>query len=212
MSQQGEKTLDNSGGGYNDGNFSRGTRPQFLIVANLGDQKDHGLVMTSTHRTLSQIANIATIGLAVVFVYWIVFERKVETDVSGEYVGVGQHVPLPVDSKSAGSIKIAIFLDSDCQFCEQSIDDYKMLLELYRNAPNAHLIFLFDYSETDMSGYLASKNIPADIGALVSFEQVRIRATPTVLILDEKDTVKKIYEGKLKANEKLELSKTFDSF
>lgn len=172
MSQQGEKTLDNSGGGaIMSVNFSRVTRPKFLIVANLGDQKDHGLVMTSTYRTLSQIANIATIGLAVVFVYWIVFERKAETDVSEDYVGVGQYVPLPVNSNRAGSLKIAVFLDSDCQFCEQSIDDYKMLLEQFRNAPNVHLIFLFDYSETDMAGYLASKNIPADIGALVSFEQ-----------------------------------------
>jgi hypothetical protein len=192
-------------------NFSRVTQPQYLAVANFGDQKDRGLVMTGTYRTLSHFANIATIGLAVVLVYWIKFEYKAETDISGQYVGVGQHVPLTVDSKSAGSIKIAVFLDSNCQFCEQSIDDYKMLLELFRNAPNVHLIFLFDHSETDMAGYLGSKNIPADFGALVSFEQFRIRATPTVSIRNKRNIVEKIYEGKLTTFEKLELSKTLGS-
>jgi hypothetical protein len=113
-------------------------------------------------------------------------------------VTVGDHVVLPGYSWTTSKFTLLLGLHVDCVHCEADMPFYRRLFSLERTGgTKVHIIAAYpdprDQVTEDILRYLGK--VP--FWPSVSSDALRIRATPTLLMIDQTGTVRHVWVGEL---------------
>jgi len=92
---------------------------------------------------------------------------------------------------------LVLVLQKDCQFCSRSAPFYKRLLEQYSGNPNLRIVAALPHSPEVSRRYLASLELFVTDVREVELAEVKVPATPTLLLLNNEGRVKASWVGML---------------
>lgn len=114
---------------------------------------------------------------------------------------VGKKVEIPGAAWSFSPLNVVVYLSTTCHFCAESMPLYRRLAtERHGPAGNAFtLVAVSAESPKDLLSYLAGQQVEFDSVYQIQLQNTLLRATPTVLIVDENGIVRRAAVGKLGA-------------
>jgi hypothetical protein len=104
---------------------------------------------------------------------------------------------IPVDLTSHKKWLILV-LSTECHFCVESIPFHQELQKAAQNSGDLGLMAVFPQARSDVEKYEAAhKFFPSTVVADVGLDQLQVRGTPTLLLVNQQGTVLKHWEGRL---------------
>jgi len=93
---------------------------------------------------------------------------------------------------------LVMVLSTECHFCVESIPFHQELVKEARNSGDIGLIAVFPQTRPEVEQYEASHQFfPDTVMTDVGLNQLQVRGTPTLLLVDQHGTVLKHWEGRL---------------
>ena len=108
----------------------------------------------------------------------------------------GQLIKLPVQALTGGPT-LVLALAVGCHFCEDSVPFYRKLAAFKNSSPGLRMVAVFPQSEVEPTVYLKSQGIAADAVVSLPLEQIAVRGTPTLFLLDGQSKVQELWVGQL---------------
>ncbi|MBK6722810.1 MAG: hypothetical protein IPO41_08445 [Acidobacteria bacterium] len=171
--------------------------------------------MDRLKKSLEIGSNVAIIVIAMVFL-GLVGVKYFSTPVSNapervEGIRSGAVIPNGDVIWSGSDRNLVMILSTACKYCAESIPFYQKL-SAYRVGKDVRLVALFIQPKQETQKYLLEQNITVDEVAQINPEQINIRATPTLLLVDRHGLVLEVWKGKLSVEVEREvMSKVFDT-
>lgn len=149
-------------------------------------------------RKLEIGANIAVVIVAVlasaVLVRNFLAPKKVQA--LRETIAVGTTLSLPGVDWRANTNTMILAVSTNCHYCSESAPFYRRLAsELPRR--RVHLTALLPQDAAEGQKYLRSLNVPVSDVRQAPLKKLKIRGTPTLLLVDERGIVRQVWEGML---------------
>lgn len=116
---------------------------------------------------------------------------------------VGKSVPLDLNWKD-NKKTLVLYISTICRYCTESAPFYQRLVaENSRNGVN--LVAVFPQSIEEAKEYLQTHNVNIDQVYNNSLNSISVRATPTLMLVDENGVVTDFWRGKLTADREAEV-------
>jgi hypothetical protein len=115
-------------------------------------------------------------------------------------VSVGDTLPAARWFGTTGSAKreLLIVLKKGCPYCEGSAPFYRELAQLQKSGRTAvGLLAVFEESPDTAKAVLRAEEVSVTTVGGVSLRTLKIRVTPTLLLVDDQRNVLKVWEGQL---------------
>jgi hypothetical protein len=160
-----------------------------------------------TKTKLEVAANVAVIVLAVVIGSVFLMDRFASRGPGPNEVKVGDQLPgLPAYNWKAHERTLVLALRSGCHFCEASMPFYRKLAQLEQsNQIGVHLIAVFPDDPAAVHKVVEIQQLTLEVLPLFELGQVKVQATPTLMLVDEQGRVSKVWMGELPAAEEAEV-------
>jgi hypothetical protein len=104
---------------------------------------------------------------------------------------------------------VVLVLQVGCRFCDESASFYRELLPRAAEK-NVRVVAVMPNELGEARDYLQAKEISIPTIEKLEISQLRIRGTPTILLLDKTGTVKNAWEGKLSHLQEKDVLKSLD--
>jgi hypothetical protein len=147
-------------------------------------------------RRLEIAVNVSIVAVCAVLCFVLVRERvlpRSPRQVDGE-VSVGSRVSLNGLS-SSNSAALLLVVSPTCHFCVESADFYRRLLTALQGSPVRVTALLLNRTD-EAPEYL--KRLPVPVTHVPGgVRQLRVRGTPTILLVDRNGIVQNVWVGKL---------------
>jgi hypothetical protein len=149
----------------------------------------------SLTRKLEVAANVAIIVVAVVLCAVLVktylFAPAAQP---AQQSLVGARVSVPEVDWRANGRTLVLVLQKGCRFCTESAPFYQRLA---RESGPVHLVAVLPQQVEEARGYLRELNVPVAEVRQASFQDLGIRGTPTLLLVNGEGVVTGSWFGKL---------------
>lgn len=139
-------------------------------------------------------ANVSIVIVAVIIV--IVFARNYSalkssppTMTAGARL-TGQSVNWHDSQKN-----VVLILSTTCHFCKESSGFYRKLVEDCRS--HARTVAFFPQTPQEAQAYLNAEDVQVDEIKHADFQSLQVSGTPTLLLVDSKGMVQRVWLGKL---------------
>jgi len=150
-----------------------------------------------TYQRLEIITNVVIISVAILFGYVLIqkaFFSKPFPQPKG--IEKGDKVSsLNIDWQS-NQRTLVLVLQKGCKFCTESIPFYKSLLKK-TSETNVKIVAVFPTPQEESSQYLKENAIEIQEIYQSSLNQLNIKGTPTMLLVNEEGVVSNVWIGKL---------------
>lgn len=159
-------------------------------------------------KKLEQLANVAVVvSLVVCITAWVWYLQRPASRPDADLYEVGEPFPLAHVSPSATAPVLVIFINSHCVFCTNSMPFYRRLLsERDRRHANVRVVAVSLEPAASMAQYLAAHGLSVDRQvAAPDASSLRLRGTPTLLLLDQHRVVRRTWRGQLTASQEEDL-------
>ncbi len=100
-------------------------------------------------------------------------------------------------------------LSNTCHFCTESADFYKKLAQERAKHDDARIIAVLPQDVGAGQAYLNKLGVPVDEVRQLSLDTIGVRATPTLILVDDKGVVTESWVGKLPAEKESEVLNRF---
>jgi peroxiredoxin len=152
-------------------------------------------------------ANVVVILLAVVIGSVFLMDRFATPRLGPNEVKVGDQLPgLHAYNWKAHDRTLVFALRNGCHFCEDSMPFYRRLAKLEQsNQIGVHLIAVFPDDPVIVRQVVEKQQLTIEVVAAFELGQVKVQATPTVMLVDEQGRVSKVWMGELPAAEEAEV-------
>ena len=152
-------------------------------------------------------ANIAVIVLAVVIGSVFLKDRFGAPSLDPNEVKAGDQLPgLHAYNWKAHDRTLVLALRNGCHFCEASMPFYRRLAKLEQsNQIGVHLIAVFPDDPAVVRQVVETQQLTIEAVPGIELGQVKVQATPTVMLVDEQGRVSKVWMGQLPAMEEAEV-------
>ncbi len=152
-------------------------------------------------------ANVAVIVLAVVIGTVFLMNRFGAPRLDPNEVKAGDQLPgLPAYKWNAHERTLVLALRSGCHFCEASMPFYRKLAQLEQsNQLGAHLVAVLPDNPAVVHQLVETQQLTLEVLPLFELGQVKVQATPTLMLVDEQGRVSKVWMGQLPAAEEAEV-------
>lgn len=163
----------------------------------------------NVRRIVEIAANIAIILVAIVIVGNFLWPR-LRSKQKFSAPPVGSIVSLSgVDWQKNGNTLVMV-LQKGCRFCEESAPFYRRLHD-QRSGSQPRMMAVIPGDKAENVRYLSDHGVLADDVIDTSLEEIKVDATPTVLLVDQSGRVKGVWIGKLdESREKEVMQKAFE--
>ena len=119
--------------------------------------------------------------------------------------GVGERLDPSVGiDVAAGSQALVLALQSNCQFCQESMPFYRRVL-VERNSGELQIVVAAPSHDVGIGEYLAQEGLHPDDVVFVERGQVPVAGTPTLLVVDASGMVTHAWIGRLDADQEAEV-------
>jgi thiol-disulfide isomerase/thioredoxin len=160
-------------------------------------------------RGLSKVADIALILTCLVVGGVVVmrqFARSPSEATSADTYQPGETVALPAVDFSTAEQTAVIVVKRECAFCTKSMPLYRKLGQASAKAPGAlGFVIVSLNSVEETRAHLKSEGVVATHVLSVQSGHLRIRATPTLVIVNRDGRVVKTYVGMLSGSQEEEV-------
>ncbi len=153
-------------------------------------------------------ANVVVILLAVVIGSVFLKDRFASHGPDPNEVKAGDQLPgLPAYNWKAHDRTLVLALRNGCHFCEDSMPFYRRLakLEQSNQIGGVHLIAVFPDDPAIVRQVVETQHLTIEVVAGFELGQVKVQATPTLMLVDEQGRVSKVWFGELPAAQEAEL-------
>ena len=152
-------------------------------------------------------ANVAVIVLAVVIGSVFLMDRFAAPGLGPNEVKVGDQLPgLHAYNWKAHERTLVLALRNGCHFCEDSMPFYRRLAQLEQsNQIGVHLIAVFPDDPAVVHQLVETQQLTIEVLPRFELGQVKVQATPTLMLVDEHGRVSKVWMGQLPAAEEAEV-------
>jgi hypothetical protein len=101
---------------------------------------------------------------------------------------------------------LVLALRNGCHFCEASMPFYRRLAKLEQsNQIGVHLIAVFPDNPAVVRQVVETQQLTIEVLPAFELGQVKVQATPTLMLVDEQGRVSKVWMGQLPAAEEAEV-------
>jgi hypothetical protein len=165
-------------------------------------------------KALERASNVAVIVAAVVLIFAVFFRRgsegrnadrptrgQLESKLRGEVVSNPEFLP------GSNPFSCVLALSTHCPFCEQNVAFYQKI-STRRPSNNFQLVGAFPQPQSEAVEYLRKRGIAADRVISLSLGDLRVEATPTILLIGQQGQTIGAWVGALdqaRQNEVLEM-------
>ncbi len=152
-------------------------------------------------------ANVVVILLAVVIGSVFLMDRFSTRGLGPNEVKAGDQLSgLPAYNWKADEHTLVLALRNVCHFCEASMPFYRKLAQLEQSSQlSAHLIAVFPDDPAVVRKVVETQQLAVEVLPLFELGQVKVQATPTLMLVDEQGRVSKVWMGQLPATEEAEV-------
>ncbi len=152
-------------------------------------------------------ANVTVIVLAVVIGSVFLKDRFGTPGPGPNEVKVGDQLPgLHAYSWKAHDRTLVLALRNGCHFCEASMPFYRKLAQLEQSSQiGVHLIAVFPDDPAVVRQVVETQQLTIEVLPGLELGQVKVQATPTLMLVDEQGRVSKVWMGELPAAEEAEV-------
>ncbi|HET8926001.1 MAG TPA: hypothetical protein VFN26_23655 [Candidatus Acidoferrum sp.] len=152
-------------------------------------------------------ANIVVIVLAVVIGSVFLKDRFATPGAAPNEVKAGDQLPgLSAYNWKAHERTLLLALRSGCHFCEASMPFYRKLAQLEQsNQIGVHLVAVFPDDPAVVHQVVETQQLTLEVLPRFELGQVKVQATPTLILVDEQGRVSKVWMGELPAAEEAEV-------
>jgi hypothetical protein len=162
----------------------------------------------TVRHALELVTNVALLILCVVIVFILTgrtVSRSTQKNVSFAWQS-GDQFPNLTALSTASHETLVLAISARCSFCEASLPFYARLASADTDA--VRIVAVLPESDSEARGFV--KRIGSDLTALTgqNFRDLRIEGTPTLILLDSKRKVEKVWTGKLSSGQEQEVLKT----
>ena len=153
------------------------------------------------------VANLAVILLAVVIGSVFLMDHFASPGPGPNEVKVGDQLPgLHAYNWKAHERTLVLALRNGCHFCEASMPFYRKLAKLEQsNQIGVHLIAVFPDDPGIVRQVVETQQLTIEVVAGTELGQVKVQASPTLMLVDEQGRVSKVWMGELPAAEEAEV-------
>jgi len=149
-------------------------------------------------------ANVVIILLAVSLAILLSKNYFVGSAAKAESI-LGHQISIPGIEFTHTARTVIIALHPDCKFCLESARFYERLVTASANNPDVQLIAAFQKDGEQASEFLNKLNPSFTQTKTISFRDLKITATPTILEINRDGVVERIKQGKLDSDGENEL-------
>lgn len=118
---------------------------------------------------------------------------------------VGDQISHPEVSPGTGKKGLWVFLKSDCIHCTKSAEFYKTISKEIAESSNLYFLTVFSKKDSRRAEYLAEIGMSNVNSVQVSYTDLGIVGTPTIVLMDENGIVEELWRGKLSKRREIEL-------
>lgn len=122
-----------------------------------------------------------------------------------QLVGTGTRLSLPDVDWARNRRTLVAVLSTTCRYCTESASLYQQIATERLKRDDVKTIALFPQPVADAQQYLNQLGVTVDEIKQVEPSAVNARGTPTLLMVDETGTVKKVWIGKLPPEKEAEV-------
>jgi thiol-disulfide isomerase/thioredoxin len=160
--------------------------------------------MNSLYKKAELIANIAIIlvalllGAAVVKRYFLASSDNAGKAASGfKEISAGEKFQLPDVDWSKNGQTLVLALSKNCRFCSESAPFYQKLVKEEAESRSLRLVAVFPHDVNQGKNYLDELGVSVSEIKQAPFNSIRIRGTPTLLLVNKDGVVVDVWVGKL---------------
>jgi thioredoxin-related protein len=152
-------------------------------------------------------ANIVVIVLAVVIGSVFLIDRFAKPGSDPNEVKAGDQLPgLAAYKWNAHELTLVLALRNGCHFCEVSMPFYRKLAQLEQSSQiGVHLLAVFPDDPAVVHQVVETQQLTLEVLPRFELGQVKVQATPTLILVDEQGRVSKVWMGQLPAAEEAEV-------
>jgi len=171
--------------------------------------------MNFSSSKIETAANVATIGAAIVLsvvlikTYLLpaaVIRRPVATTVTEATVGTNLGDRLPGIDWNGNRRTLVLAISTSCHFCTESAPFFRLLQQASNR--QSKIVAVLPESVSESTAYLEKVGVQTDQVQQAAPGKIGIRGTPTMLLVDGRGTVTKIWVGKLDSEQQIEVLDT----
>jgi hypothetical protein len=162
--------------------------------------------MTSARTKLEAVANLAVILVALA-VGGVVLTRYVESSRIPPSLAVGNRLDaLPGLDWHQHRHTLVLALNTGCHYCQDSVPFYQKLAKAHRPDSNdVQLVAAFPNTAETVGQFAQQEGLNIRSVGNVSFEKLRVSATPTVILVNQSGQIEKVWMGVLTARQEMDL-------
>jgi hypothetical protein len=165
--------------------------------------------MHDVGKTIGTIANIGIIlaTMMVGFIFVKNYILKPANSIGGRDIVklIGAKLPMPDVNWTKNSQTLLFVLQKGCRYCADSALFYQRIAGDEKIKSKTQLIAVFPHSTVEGAEYLKQLSIPISEIKEIPLNDLGVRGTPTLLLVDSSGVVKNIWRGKLSANRENEV-------
>jgi hypothetical protein len=117
----------------------------------------------------------------------------------------GDRLDLPGVDFASSAQTLVLALNLNCQYCDESVPFYKALVAGRTTPVALRVIAVLPAEREESQPALAKKGLHPDQLIDLPLSQLRIRGTPTVLLVDRHAMVQAVWQGRLDAKRQQEV-------
>jgi len=155
-------------------------------------------------KRIELVTNIAIIMVALLLATFLIKNLIVDRSASRRRLAAteqalkpGMKVSLPGFDWSMKDSHIVLVLQKGCHFCSESAPFYQQLVRGVAGRPDLQLVATLPQSTNEARQYLNEIKVPIAEVVQANLGSIKVRGTPTLLLVDKTGMITDIWSGKL---------------
>ncbi len=166
-------------------------------------------MLNSLKRNLETAVNITTliciVSLIAFFGYRWISPQSQQSNYKEDFAEGKTLAEVPNLNEANYEKSVILILNTDCKYCNASLDFYRKLSNTKYDVNSRQLTALFLQPEEIVNKYVKDKGFPIRVIPGADFEKLKIGLTPTIVIIDRQRRIIKSWFGQLKAEQEQEV-------
>ena len=155
-------------------------------------------------RKIEMAANVAIVIVAIVVVVVFLKSRNSGSPAQSPTISAGTELSLKGVNWQETKKHVVLALSTSCHFCSESGPFYQELTRACREK-GVHTIAVLPQTSKDAAAYLKGLGVSVDEIRQVPLSSIQVPSTPTLLFVDGKGIVRKVWVGKLPSESQKEV-------
>jgi hypothetical protein len=163
-------------------------------------------------KRIELVTNIAIIIVALLLATFLIKNLVVDRSAGGRPLAAseqalkpGMRVSLPGFDWSTKDSHIVLVLQKGCHYCSESAPFYQQLVRGVAGRPDLQLVAALPQSPEEARQYLNEIKVPIAEVIQANLGSLKVRGTPTLLLVDNTGTITNVWFGKLPLDKQSEV-------